>query len=43
MEGKDVRFGSNACGLWAASTTGTSNGSVNCMHDSMTPLGGGAT
>jgi K+-transporting ATPase ATPase A chain len=41
MEGKDVRFGSNACGLWAASTTGTSNGSVDCMHDSMTPLGGG--
>jgi K+-transporting ATPase ATPase A chain len=41
MEGKDVRFGSAACGLWAASTTGTSNGSVNCMHDSMTPLGGG--
>jgi K+-transporting ATPase ATPase A chain len=41
MEGKDVRFGSAACGLWAASTTGTSNGSVDCMHDSMTPLGGG--
>ena len=41
MEGKDVRFGSAACGLWAGSTTGTSNGSVNCMHDSMTPLGGG--
>lgn len=41
MEGKEVRFGSAACGLWAASTTGTSNGSVDCMHDSMTPLGGG--
>jgi K+-transporting ATPase ATPase A chain len=41
LEGKDVRFGSAACGLWAASTTGTSNGSVDCMHDSMTPLGGG--
>jgi potassium-transporting ATPase potassium-binding subunit len=41
MEGKDVRFGSAACGLWAASTTGTSNGSVDCMHDSMTALGGG--
>jgi K+-transporting ATPase ATPase A chain len=41
LEGKEVRFGSAACGLWAASTTGTSNGSVNCMHDSMTALGGG--
>jgi K+-transporting ATPase ATPase A chain len=42
LEGKDVRFGSAGCGLWAGSTTGTSNGSVNCMHDSMTPLGGGS-
>jgi K+-transporting ATPase ATPase A chain len=41
MEGKEIRFGSAACGLWAASTTGTSNGSVDCMHDSMTALGGG--
>jgi K+-transporting ATPase ATPase A chain len=41
MEGKEVRFGSAACGLFAASTTGTSTGAVNCMHDSMTPLGGG--
>jgi K+-transporting ATPase ATPase A chain len=41
MEGKEVRFGPAASGLWAASTTGTSNGSVNSMHDSMTPLGGG--
>ncbi len=41
LEGKEVRFGAAACGLWAASTTGTSNGSVDCMHDSMTPLGGG--
>jgi K+-transporting ATPase ATPase A chain len=41
MEGKEVRFGSSASGLWAASTTGTSNGSVNSMHDSYTPLGGG--
>jgi K+-transporting ATPase ATPase A chain len=41
MEGKEVRFGSSASGLWAASTTGTSNGSVNSMHDSFTPLGGG--
>ncbi len=41
MEGKEVRFGPAASGLWAASTTGTSNGSVNAMHDSFTPLGGG--
>jgi K+-transporting ATPase ATPase A chain len=41
MEGKEVRYGPAASGLWAASTTGTSNGSVNSMHDSMTPLGGG--
>ncbi len=40
MEGKEVRFGPSTCGLWAASTTGTSNGSVNCMHDSNTPMGG---
>ena len=40
MEGKELRFGPDGCGLWAGSTTGTSNGSVNCMHDSMTPLGG---
>ncbi len=39
-EGKEVRFGSATCGLWAGATTGTSNGSVNCMHDSFTPLGG---
>jgi K+-transporting ATPase ATPase A chain len=39
-EGKEVRTGPSACGLWAASTTGTSNGSVNCMHDSFTPAGG---
>jgi K+-transporting ATPase ATPase A chain len=41
FEGKDVRIGTGACAIWAASTTGTSNGSVNCQHDSMTPLGGG--
>jgi K+-transporting ATPase ATPase A chain len=41
MEGKEVRNGSAACGLFAASTTGTSTGSVDCMHDSMTALGGG--
>jgi K+-transporting ATPase ATPase A chain len=40
MEGKEVRFGPASCGLFAASTTGTSTGAVNCMHDSMTPLGG---
>ena len=40
LEGKEIRFGPAACGLWAASTTGTSNGSVNCMHDSFTPIGG---
>jgi K+-transporting ATPase ATPase A chain len=40
MEGKESRFGPAASGLWAASTTGTSNGSVNSMHDSYTPLGG---
>jgi len=40
LEGKDVRYGPASCGLWAGTTTGTSNGSVNCMHDSMTPIGG---
>ena len=40
LEGKEVRFGPASCGLWAATTTGTSNGSVNCMHDSFTPIGG---
>jgi K+-transporting ATPase ATPase A chain len=40
MEGKEVRFGATACGVYAASTTGTSTGAVNCMHDSFTPLGG---
>src|SRR4029077_15021060 len=39
-EGKEVRFGPSASALWCASTTGTSNGSVNSMHDSYTPLGG---
>ncbi|HEX6254453.1 MAG TPA: potassium-transporting ATPase subunit KdpA, partial [Euzebyales bacterium] len=43
MEGKEVRFGPAASALWAATTTGTSNGSVNSMHDSYTPLGGGVT
>jgi len=40
MEGKEVRFGVPDSALWAASTTATSNGSVNSMHDSYTPLGG---
>jgi K+-transporting ATPase ATPase A chain len=40
MEGKDVRFGSAACALFADSTTGTSTGSVDCAHDSLTPVGG---
>jgi K+-transporting ATPase ATPase A chain len=40
MEGKEVRFGDAASGLWAATTTGTSNGSVNATLDSFTPLGG---
>jgi K+-transporting ATPase ATPase A chain len=40
MEGKEVRFGVDMSALWAASTAGTSNGSVNAMHASFTPLGG---
>jgi K+-transporting ATPase ATPase A chain len=40
MEGKEVRFGQHACGLFAASTTVTSTGAVNCFHDSLTPFGG---
>jgi K+-transporting ATPase ATPase A chain len=40
MEGKEVRFGAGLSALWAVTTTSTSNGSVNSMHDSMTPLGG---
>ncbi len=40
MEGKEVRFGIGASALWAAATTAASNGSVNAMHDSFTPLGG---
>lgn len=40
-EGKEIRFGPAASGLYAAATTGTSTGSVNAMHDSFTPLGGG--
>ncbi len=40
MEGKEVRFGIADSTLWATATTGASNGSVNSMHDSYTPLGG---
>jgi potassium-transporting ATPase potassium-binding subunit len=40
MEGKEVRFGIAASSLWAVATTAASNGSVNSMHDSFTPLGG---
>ncbi len=40
MEGKEVRFGPVNSALWAAITTAASNGSVNSMHDSYTPLGG---
>jgi len=40
MEGKEVRFGVPNSALWATITTAASNGSVNAMHDSFTPLGG---
>jgi K+-transporting ATPase ATPase A chain len=40
MEGKEVRFGLVNSSLWAVATTAASNGSVNAMHDSFTPLGG---
>jgi potassium-transporting ATPase potassium-binding subunit len=40
MEGKEVRFGIAPSALWAVATTAASNGSVNSMHDSFTPLGG---
>ena len=40
MEGKEVRFGIVNSTLWATATTSASNGSVNAMHDSFTPLGG---
>ncbi|HEY3132827.1 MAG TPA: potassium-transporting ATPase subunit KdpA [Acidobacteriota bacterium] len=40
MEGKEVRFGIPSSALWATATTDASNGSVNSMHDSYTPLGG---
>lgn len=40
MEGKEARFGISNSALWATATTAASNGSVNAMHDSFTPLGG---
>ena len=40
MEGKETRFGIVNSTLWATATTAASNGSVNSMHDSYTPLGG---
>jgi K+-transporting ATPase ATPase A chain len=40
MEGKETRFGIVNSALWASATTAASNGSVNAMHDSFTPLGG---
>lgn len=40
MEGKEVRFGVANSALWASATTAASNGSVDAMHDSFTPLGG---
>lgn len=40
MEGKEVRVGAALSALWAVTTTATSSGSVNAMHDSLTPLGG---
>jgi K+-transporting ATPase ATPase A chain len=40
MEGKELRFGIANSAIWATATTAASNGSVNAMHDSFTPLGG---
>jgi len=40
MEGKEMRIGAPASALWAIQTTVTSNGSVNAMHDSLTPISG---
>lgn len=40
MEGKETRFGIVNSSLWAVATTAASNGSVNAMHDSFTPMGG---
>jgi K+-transporting ATPase ATPase A chain len=40
MEGKEIRFGITPSAIWAVATSDASNGSVNSMHDSYTPLGG---
>ena len=40
MEGKEIRFGIANSALWASATSAASNGSVNAMHGSFTPLGG---
>lgn len=40
MEGKETRFGITNSALWSVATTAASNGSVNAMHDSFTPIGG---
>jgi K+-transporting ATPase ATPase A chain len=40
MEGKEARFGIVSSTIWATATTAASNGSVNTMHDSFTPMGG---
>ena len=40
LEGKESRFGTAASSLWAVTTTAASNGSVNAMHDSFSPIGG---
>jgi K+-transporting ATPase ATPase A chain len=42
MEGKESRFGPISCGYYAASTTSTSDGAINCAHDSLVPLAGGS-
>ncbi|HMQ10540.1 MAG TPA: potassium-transporting ATPase subunit KdpA [Oligoflexia bacterium] len=43
MEGKEVRFGVENSVLWSVATTAASNGSVNAMHDSLSPLSGGVS
>jgi K+-transporting ATPase ATPase A chain len=43
LEGKESRFGITQSLLWAMTTTSTANGSVNCMHSSLSPLAGGLT
>ena len=42
-EGVETRFGTPGCSIFAASTTVTSTGAVNCFHDSLTPFGGAIT